>query len=122
MGRLMPAPDRIDTAPAPGAADLPAARLALFAGIAVITVWGANFTVQKTLFGVLPPAAFLFARYLMMPACAALLLLYVNGGRWPRLPREDVLRLAWLGRAGALAARGHGHLRHSTGPRRFPAH
>ena len=97
MSRLMPAPDRIDTAPAPGAADLPPARLSLIAGIAVITVWGANFTVQKTLFGVLPPAAFLFARYLMMPACAALLLLYVNGGRWPRLPREDVLRLAWLG-------------------------
>jgi drug/metabolite transporter (DMT)-like permease len=93
----MPAPDRLDTVPTPGTADLPAARLALFAGIAVVAVWGANFTVQKTLFGVLPPAAFLFARYLMMPACAALLLLYVNGGRWPRLPRADVLRLAWLG-------------------------
>jgi drug/metabolite transporter (DMT)-like permease len=72
-------------------------RLALAAGVTVVAVWGANFTVQKTLFGVLPPSGFLFARYLLMPLCAALLLLYVSGGRWPRLPRADVLRLAWLG-------------------------
>ena len=88
----------------PPSASLPASRpapsnsrLALAAGVTVVAVWGANFTVQKTLFGVLPPAAFLFARYLLMPLCAALLLLYVSGGRWPRLPRADVLRLAWLG-------------------------
>jgi drug/metabolite transporter (DMT)-like permease len=73
------------------------AQLALAAGLAVVAVWGANFTVQKTLFALLPPGAFLFARYLLMPLCAALLLLFVNGGRWPRLPRADVLRLAWLG-------------------------
>jgi drug/metabolite transporter (DMT)-like permease len=88
----------------PPSASLPASRpapsnsrLALAAGVTVVAVWGANFTVQKTLFGVLPPSAFLFARYLLMPLCAALLLLYVSGGRWPRLPRADVLRLAWLG-------------------------
>ncbi len=72
-------------------------RLALAGGLAVVAVWGANFAVQKSLFGLLPPAAFLCARYLMMPLCAALLLLHANGGRWPRLPRDDMLRLAVLG-------------------------
>lgn len=72
-------------------------ELALFAGIAVVAVWGANFAVQKALFGVLPPAAFLFARYLLMPVCAALLLLHANQWRWLRLPRRDALQLAGLG-------------------------
>ncbi len=72
-------------------------RLALAGGLAVVAVWGANFAVQKALFERLPPAGFLFARYLIMPACAALLLLQVNGGRWLRLPRADALRLAGLG-------------------------
>jgi drug/metabolite transporter (DMT)-like permease len=71
--------------------------LALTAGLAVVAVWGANFAVQKSLFSVLPPAAFLCARYLMMPLCAALLLLHTNGGRWLRLPRADAIRLAGLG-------------------------
>jgi hypothetical protein len=34
-------------------------QLALLAGLGVVSVWGANFAVQKALFGVLPPAAFL---------------------------------------------------------------
>jgi len=72
-------------------------QLALAAGLVVVAVWGANFAVQKALFGVLPPAAFLFARYLLMPCCAALLLLHVNGGRWLHLPRADAIRLAGLG-------------------------
>ena len=37
-------------------------RLALAAGLAVVSVWGANFTVQKALCEVLPPAAFLCVR------------------------------------------------------------
>ncbi|MBL8317315.1 MAG: DMT family transporter [Burkholderiaceae bacterium] len=73
------------------------AQLALAAGIAVVAVWGANFAVQKLLFERLPPSGFLFARYLLMPLCAALLLLHLNGWRWLKLPRGDVLRLAWLG-------------------------
>ena len=72
-------------------------RLALAGGLGVIFVWGANFAVQKTLFTLLPPAAFLFARYLILPLCAALLLLHTNGWRWLRLPRADALKLAWLG-------------------------
>jgi drug/metabolite transporter (DMT)-like permease len=72
-------------------------QLALFAGLCVVAVWGANFGVQKALFGLLSPGAFLFARYLMMPLAGALLLLHANGWRWPRLPRRDVLQLAGLG-------------------------
>ena len=72
-------------------------QLALFAGLVVMAVWGANFAVQKALFDLLPPAAFLFARYLLMPICAAALLLYANKGCWPRLPRRDALQLAGLG-------------------------
>ena len=72
-------------------------QLALAAGLLVVAVWGVNFAVQKTLFAVLSPAAFLFARYLLMPLCAALLLLQANGGRWLRLPRADAIKLAGLG-------------------------
>jgi drug/metabolite transporter (DMT)-like permease len=72
-------------------------QLALAAGLVVVAVWGANFSVQKALFELLPPAAFLCARYLLMPLCAALLLMHANGWRWLRLPRRDALQLAWLG-------------------------
>jgi drug/metabolite transporter (DMT)-like permease len=72
-------------------------QLALAAGLLVVAVWGANFSVQKALFEVLPPGAFLFARYLLMPLCAVLLLLHTNGWRWLKLPRRDALQLAWLG-------------------------
>jgi drug/metabolite transporter (DMT)-like permease len=74
-----------------------AQALALWAGIATVAVWGANFAVQKALFAVLPPAGFLFVRYLVMPACAAMLLLVVTRGAWLRLPRADAWRLAGLG-------------------------
>ncbi len=72
-------------------------QLALWAGLGVVAVWGANFAVQKALFDLLSPAAFLFARYLLMPVCGALLLLHANAWRWPRLPRRDLWQLAWLG-------------------------
>jgi drug/metabolite transporter (DMT)-like permease len=65
--------------------------------VVTVVIWGANFAVQKALFAVLPPAGFLFVRYLVMPICAALLLLWVTRGRWLRLPRADALRLAALG-------------------------
>ena len=72
-------------------------QLALFAGLIVVAVWGSNFAVQKALFEVLPPAAFLAVRYALMPACAALLLLHSNRGRWLKLPRRDTLQLLGLG-------------------------
>lgn len=87
-------PAELAAAPRPSASSQ---QLALAAGVAVVAVWGANFAVQKVLFEVLPPGAFLFARYLLMPLCAAVLLLHANGGRWLHLPREDAWRLAGLG-------------------------
>ena len=53
-------------------------QLALLAGLGVVVVWGANFAVQKALFDLLSPAAFLFARYLLTPVAGALLLLHAN--------------------------------------------
>ena len=85
-------PVRTAAAPAPSHQ-----QLALAAGLGVVAVWGANFAVQKALFERLPPGAFLFARYLLMPLCAATLLLHANGWRWLRLPRDDALKLAGLG-------------------------
>ena len=69
-------------------------HLALLAGLAVVAVWGANFGVQKALFGVLSPGAFLCARYLLMPLAATLLLLHANGWRWPRLPGMLIAQVA----------------------------
>jgi drug/metabolite transporter (DMT)-like permease len=73
---------------------------ALAAGIAMIVVWGANFSVQKYVFTAMSPGGFLFARYLIMPTCALLLLLGLGGGRLPRIEREDFWALARLGLIG----------------------
>ena len=70
---------------------------ALAAGLVMVTVWGANFSVQKYVFTAMPPGAFLFARYLLMPACALLLLLHIGAGTLPRISRSDAWALARLG-------------------------
>ena len=75
-------------------------RAALLLAAALIVVWGSNFSVQKVIFAALTPGGFLFARYLIMPACAALLLWQRYGLAWPRLPRDEwwaLLRLGLLG-------------------------
>jgi drug/metabolite transporter (DMT)-like permease len=75
-------------------------RAALLLAIALVLVWGGNFTVQKQVFDAITPAGFLFARYIVMPLCAALLLWQRYGWRWPRLPRAEwwaLLRLGVLG-------------------------
>ena len=72
-------------------------RLALSAGLVVIVVWGANFAVQKALFAVISPGAFLFARYLIMPICALVLAALVLRGQWPAILRADLLKMAGLG-------------------------
>ncbi len=77
-----------------------AARQALWVGLATILVWGLNFPLQKTLFGVMGPEGFLFLRYLLMPICAAALLIWHFGLAWPRLPRADWLALLRLGLIG----------------------
>ena len=78
------------------------ARRALWAALALIVVWGANFTVQKAVFAALSPGGFLFIRYLIMPVAAAVLLCWKHGTRWPRIPREDLWSLLRLGLAGHL--------------------
>lgn len=76
------------------------AAWALPAALLVVFVWGANFTVQKFIFAAIEPGAFLFVRYLIMPACAVSLLFYRFGRRWPAVPRSDFWALARLGVAG----------------------
>jgi drug/metabolite transporter (DMT)-like permease len=78
------------------------ARHALWAALAMIAVWGSNFSVQKAVFSALSPGGFLFARYLIMPVAAALLLVSRHGLNWPRLPRADLFALLRLGLAGHL--------------------
>ena len=84
--------------------DAPArrSRLALWAALALIVVWGANFSVQKAVFAYLQPGGFLFVRYLIMPLAAALLLCSRHGLHWPRVPGADRLALLKLGLAGHL--------------------
>jgi drug/metabolite transporter (DMT)-like permease len=78
----------------------PSQRAALLLGLALVVVWGANFTVQKSVFSALGPGGFLFVRYLIMPVCALALLRQRFGTRWPRLPRGEwraLIRLGILG-------------------------
>jgi drug/metabolite transporter (DMT)-like permease len=72
-------------------------RTALLLALALVLVWGANFSVQKALFNSLGPGGFLFARYLIMPVAAVLLLWQRYGTRWPRLTRSEWWALARLG-------------------------
>ena len=77
-------------------------RHALWLGLALIVVWGANFSVQKAAFTYLQPGGFLFVRYLIMPLAAAVLLYSRFGPHWPRVPRADFWALLRLGLAGHL--------------------
>ena len=77
-------------------------RHALWAALALIVVWGANFSVQKAVFAALSPGGFLFLRYLLMPVAAGALLAWRFGTAWPRLSRADLLALLRLGLAGHL--------------------
>jgi drug/metabolite transporter (DMT)-like permease len=77
-------------------------RQALWAALALVVVWGANFSVQKALFEVLSPGGFLFIRYLVMPVAAAFLLCARFGTHWPRVARSDAFALLRLGLVGHL--------------------
>ena len=78
------------------------ARHALWAALAMVAVWGSNFSVQKAVFAALSPGGFLFARYLMMPVAATVVMLSRHGLSWPRVPRADLFALLRLGLAGHL--------------------
>ena len=76
------------------------AGIALAAALALIVIWGVNFTVQKYVYSATGPGGFLFARYLIMPVCAVALLFRTYGTQWPRVSRRDLWRLTRLGIAG----------------------
>jgi drug/metabolite transporter (DMT)-like permease len=76
-------------------------RLASAVALALMLLWGSNYSVQKAVMAQIGPSALVFVRYLVTPACAIVLLLWQYGLRWPRLERRD-----WAGLAG-LAALGH---------------
>lgn len=75
-------------------------QLALFVALVLIVIWGVNFTLQKYLFGLMSPGGFLLARYLIMPACALLMLRWRLGVWFPHVSRADLRTLAWLGFVG----------------------
>ena len=82
---------------APPRREPPSQRAALLLAFALILVWGANFSVQKAVFNTIGPGGFLFARYLIMPVCAVLLLWQRYGTSWPKLERSELWALARLG-------------------------
>ncbi|MDO9360018.1 MAG: DMT family transporter [Polaromonas sp.] len=76
------------------------AALALWLALALVVIWGINFSLQKFVFNAVGPGGFLFARYLIMPACALALLLWRYGRHFPKISRRDFWALARLGVAG----------------------
>jgi drug/metabolite transporter (DMT)-like permease len=79
-----------------------AQRRALWIALALIFVWGTNFTVQKLIFPILTPAGFLFARFLLMPLCAGLWMFYRYGIDWPPVDKYDFRQLVKLAIAGHI--------------------
>jgi drug/metabolite transporter (DMT)-like permease len=72
-------------------------RQALWVALALILIWGANFSIQKWVMREITPTGFLFGRYLLMPICAVLMLLWRHGLHFPALSRADLWGLARLG-------------------------
>ncbi len=70
--------------------------LALGIAMALLVVWGTNLSIIKLVLSSITPTAFLFARYIITPLCAVLLLLALHGTRWPRPAPEEWRTLAWL--------------------------
>ena len=67
----------------------------MFASFGLVLLWGANFSIQKTVFATLGPGPFLFARYLILPSAAYWLLRQRGLLRLPT--REDFWALGSLG-------------------------
>ena len=75
-------------------------RWALLVAIALVVVWGSNFTVQKQVYQAMSVGGFLFARYLLLAILATVLLCRQHGLHWPRLSRSEwppMLRTAVVG-------------------------
>jgi drug/metabolite transporter (DMT)-like permease len=74
--------------------------LALFLGSLLVLTWGSNYSVLKAVMAEIGPQAMIFARYLVTPACAAVLLVWHFGLRWPRLSARDWRSLVGLALVG----------------------
>lgn len=74
--------------------------LALFLGLLLVLTWGSNYSVLKAVMAEIGPQAMIFARYLVTPACAAALMVWHFGLRWPLLPARDWRALAGLALVG----------------------
>lgn len=75
-------------------------QLALGTALTLVVIWGVNFSLQKYLLNLLSVPGFLWVRYLVMPACALLLMRWQLGRWWPPLPRREAWALASLGFVG----------------------
>jgi drug/metabolite transporter (DMT)-like permease len=69
---------------------------ALVVAVLLLTVWGTNFSIIKLVMSYTSPGGFLFARYIVTPLCALLLLVAVYGLHWPRLSKKEWKTLVWL--------------------------
>lgn len=92
-GSTKPRPDRTMMAKQP--------RGAFLLAVALVVIWGTNYSVQKSLLAQLGPSAVVAARYVVTPLCAVAILLWRYGFSWPRLDRCEWVAL------GALALVGH---------------
>lgn len=77
------------SAPAIPAADAALQRRALFAGLAVVILWGASFSIQKAAYGAMQPGPFLFFRASLMGVSVIAVLLWYRRPWLPKLQPGD---------------------------------
>lgn len=77
--------------------------VALVLALALVLIWGSNYSVLKAAMAHIGAQGVIFLRYLVTPACAAAVLLWRYGLRWPRLRREDWRPLIGLTLLGHVA-------------------
>lgn len=70
--------------------------LAPTVAVALVLLWGSNFSVLKLLMVELEPEAVLFARYIVTALCAVAVMCWRYGLRWPMPARRDLWHLAGL--------------------------
>ena len=99
-GRITPGQAAVASSPAAVAAVTGSQGRALLVGLALVLIWGVNYSVQKLTFPVIGPDGFLFARYLILPVLAIALMVHRFGVDWPPVDRADrtvLLKLALAG-------------------------
>lgn len=67
----------------------PAQGRALLAGLFLVLVWGASFSIQKAAYSAMGPGAFLFCRSLLMSLLALALMRFNGLALWPRLEATE---------------------------------